>query len=464
MSDTLKVIVIGGIAAGMSVAAKAKRENPDAQITVIEKADYISLGACGLPYYLGGQFTDKNNMFARTPQQITDSGIELLLETEASNIDFNQQIVTIKDGKTGTTSTLPYDRLMIATGANPIQLAVPGADAPNVYQHTLLEDVDNLKANLDQYQNIAVIGGGFIGVEVADQLALLGKKVTIFQGTPTIMGGPFDPEFSELLQNALTEEGIDIRLNQMVAGFEVENGKVTGIVVADATAQTTSPAPTTTIKADAVIVAIGFKPNTAFINDPNLSKMTNGAIKINKFGETSIKNVFSAGDCASIPHRLLGDRYIPLATSANKMGRIIGTNIVNDEANFQAYPGSLGSSLIKAGKYEAGSTGLTETMATAHGNQYGMQYKTTIIKTPNHTNYYPEQSMLTIKLVYDAETKVVVGAQIFGKSGAALRLHALSVAIHAGISTDELGFIDLGYAPPFTTTWDAINIAANTAK
>ena len=466
MSDTLKIVVIGGIAAGMSVAAKAKRENPDAQITVIEKADYISLGACGLPYYLGGQFTDKNNMFARTPQQITDSGIELLLETEASNIDFNQQIVTIKDGKTGTTSTLPYDRLMIATGANPIQLAVPGADAPNVYQHTLLHDVESLKANLDQYQDIAVIGGGFIGVEVADQLALLGKKVTIFQGTSTIMGGPFDPEFSELLQNALTEEGIDIRLNQMVAGFEVENGKVTGVVAADSTAEkdASGTPPTNTIKADAVIVAIGFKPNTAFITDPNLSKMTNGAIKINKFGQTSIKNVFSGGDCASVPHRFLGERYIPLATSANKLGRLIGTNILSDEANFLAYPGSLGSSLIKAGKYEAGSTGLTETLATAHGNQYGVQYKTTLVKTPNHTNYYPNQEMLTIKLVYDAQTKILVGAQIFGKEGAALRLHALSVAIHAGITTDELGFIDLGYAPPFTTTWEAINIAANTAK
>lgn len=453
MSESLNIVVIGGIAAGMSVAAKARRENPDANITVIEKENYVSFGACGLPYYLGGQFTDENFMFARTPEQIETSGIALRLETEATAIDFNQQRVQLKDLNTQETSNISYDRLMIATGATPNKLPFAGMDAHNVYLHTRLKDADRLKENLDHYQSIAIIGGGFIGVEVADQLALLGKKVTLFQGGDQIMQGPFDPDFSALMQQALIDENIDIRLQQNVTGFAVENETVTGIITSDGT-----------FSVDAIIVAIGFTPNTAFITDPKLEKLPNGAIKINKFGATSIPNVFSAGDCATVPHRFLGDQYIPLATSANKIGRIVGTNIVSDPEHYLAYPGSLGSSLIKVGRSEAGSTGLTEQAAKAHGDKFGIEYKSTLIKTPNHTNYYPEQEMLTIKLVYDASTKVLVGAQIFGKKDAALRLHALTVAIHAGMTTDELGLIDLGYAPPFTTTWEAINIAANTAK
>lgn len=453
MSDALKIIVIGGIAAGMSVAAKARRENPDADIVVIEKENYISFGACGLPYYLGDQFTDPNFMFARTPAQIEASGIKLMLETEVTGIDFDQQTVQATDLSCQVASTHQYDRLMIATGAMPNKLPFAGMDADNVYLHTRLKDADSLKKNLDQYDSIAIIGGGFIGIEVADQLAHLGKKATIFQSGAQIMQGPFDPEFSALMQQALIDESIDIRLQQNVTGFEVTDNKVTSIITA-----------AETFKVDAVVVAIGFTPNTAFITDSKLEKLPNGAIKINKFGVTSIPNVFSAGDCASVPHRFLGDQYIPLATSANKIGRIIGSNIVNDPEHYIAYPGALGSSLIKVGQSEAGSTGLTETAAKALGDKFGVEYKSTLITTPNHTNYYPDQVTLTIKLVYDASTKVLVGAQIFGKKDAALRLHALTVAIHAGITTDELGFIDLGYAPPFTTTWEAINIAANTAK
>lgn len=453
MTEVLKIVVIGGIAAGMSVAAKARREDPTAEITVIEKENYISFGACGLPYYLGDQFTDSNFMFARTPAQIEESGIKLMLETEATAIDFDQQIIHLKNRNSNSVTTIDYDRLMIATGAMPNRLPFDGMNAENVYLHTRLKDADTLKSNLHQYDSIAIIGGGFIGIEVADQLALLGKKVTIFQSGAQIMQGPFDPEFAELMSEALHAEKIDIRLQQNVSGFEVTNNKVTDIVTAEGS-----------FPVDAVVVAIGFTPNTAFMTDPKLEKLPNGAIKINKFGQTSIPNVFSAGDCATVPHRFLGDQYIPLATSANKIGRLIGTNIVSDAEHFLAYPGSLGSSLIKVGACEAGSTGLTSAAAKVLGDKLGIQYNATLIKTPNHTNYYPDQEMLTIKLIYDAQTKVLVGAQIFGKAGAALRLHALTVAIHAGITTDELGFIDLGYAPPFTTTWEAINIAANTAK
>lgn len=449
MSTPLNVVIIGGIGAGMSVAAKAQRENPEANITVIEKENYISFGACGLPYYLGKQFDDPNYMFARTPEQIEQSGINLLLETEAINIEFDKKEIEVRSLKTKEISIIPYDRLVIATGAVPHQLDLAGMSAKNVYLHTKLQDVESLKTDLSQYQNIAVIGGGFIGVEVAEQLASLGKKITIIQGGAHIMQGPFDTEFSELIEKALEKERIKIRLDEAVTGLKVVDNRVQSVMTTDEH-----------IATDAVIVAIGFRPNTAFITDPRLEKLPNGAIVINQYGETSIPDVFSAGDCATVPHKQLGNRYLPLATYANKLGRLIGTNVVTKKEHYLAFPGALGSSLLKVGQYECGSTGLTEKMA----QEAKIPYKTTLIETPNHTNYYRGQVTLTIKLVYDPETKVLLGAQIFGKKDAALRLHALTVAIHAGITTDELGFIDLGYAPPFTTTWEAINIAANTAK
>ncbi len=452
MQQELNIVVIGGIAAGMSVAAKAKRENPQANITVIEKENYISFGACGLPYYLGGQFDDPQKMFARTPEMIEKSGINLLLESEATAVDTTRKIVTYRD-KSGIDQEIAFDRLMIATGASANRLPFEGMDAPNLYLHTKLRDAEALKAKLDQYRSIAIIGGGFIGVEVADQLALLGKKVTLLQNGDAIMQGPFDPEFSHLMQEALEAEGVDLRLQQNVTGFQLSDGKIVAVKT-----------EMEKITVDAVVVAIGFRPNTDFLTDPQLKKLPNGAILINPFGETSIEGIFSAGDCASIYHRQLGDRYIPLATYANKMGRIIGSNIVRSPEHYIAFPGALGSSMIKVGQYEAGSTGLTEKMAKQLEESTEVKYKSTLIKTANHTDYYPGQEELTIKLVYREDNHRLVGAQIFGKKDAALRLHALSVAIHAELSTEELGFLDLGYAPPFTTTWEAINIAANRAK
>lgn len=450
----MKILIIGGIAAGMSVAAKAKRENPRAEITVVEKENYISFGACGLPYYLGEQFEDANIMFARTPKQMEKLGIEILLQHEATEIDFDAKKVTVKDlANSDEKRTLEYDRLMIATGASPNLPPMEGLDSKNLYLHTKLRDADALKSALDQYHHITVIGGGFIGVEVAEQLAHLGKKVEILQGAPAIMNGPFDPEFSTLLQHALEEKGIKIHLDTFAKSLKIdgegENGVITGVELENEIIQT-----------DAVVLAIGFHPNTKFITDERLNTLKNGAIVINEFGETSIKDVFAAGDCATVPHRFLGDSYIPLATYANKLGRVIGTNIVSKKEDYVAFPGALGSSMIKAGDYEAGSTGLTE----AQAKSAGFDYKTTLIETATHTGYYPGAEKLTIKLLYDAKEKTLLGAQIFGKKDAALRLHALSVAIHAGIKTDELGLLDLGYAPPFTTTWEAINIAANTAK
>ncbi|MBM7709121.1 CoA-disulfide reductase [Enterococcus lemanii] len=444
----MEIVIVGGIAAGMSVAAKAVRTNKEAVVTVIEKEKFVSFGACGLPYYLGNQFDDQNEMFARTPEQMRKTGINILLEHEVTAVDFATKTVTMTDLTTGETKSKVYDRLMLATGAQPIVPPIPGIDASNVYTITKPGPVAELKARLPEFQNVVVIGGGFIGVEVADQLAIQGKKVHLIEADTAIMGGPFDPEFSAKLQTAVEAEGVVIHLEERAQTFVTTDGVVTSVK----TDKGEYPA-------DVVIVAVGFRPNTGFLKG-QLEMLGNGAIVIDAYGRTSVEDVFAAGDCATVPHRLAGNVYLPLATVANKMGRIIGTNIAVAKEEMEAFAGALGSSAIKAGEYEAASTGLTEKQA----QNLGLDYKTTCIETNNHSNYYTVQEKIMIKLVYDAKTHVLYGAQLFGKNETVLRATGLTTAIHAGMTTKELGFVDYAYAPPFASTWEAINVAANTAK
>lgn len=445
----MEVVIIGGIAAGMGTAAKAARENPEANITVIEKEDYISFGACGLPYYLGNQFEDSNKMFARTIEQMEKSGIDIKIEHEATEIDYDGKVVHYKDLKTDEEKSISYDRLMLATGANAIVPPILGVEAENVYTFNRLKAVQEIKDQLDEFEKVTIIGGGFIGVEVSEQLAHLGKKVTVVEGLDRLMSAQFDVEFSDKIQGALEEEGVEIILDRFVEELVVDGNKVTGVKIKDQILET-----------DLVILAIGFRPNTSFLKDDRLEMMPNGAIIIDPSGETSIPDVFAAGDNASSPHRQLGDVYLPLATMASKISRMIGTNIVSEDKKTMKFPGSLGSGAIKVGSYEAGRTGLSENEAKA----LGMVYKTTLITARNHGGYWPGSSPIDIKLVYEAETKKLLGAQLFGKRDTVLRMTGLTTAIHAGLTTDEIGFVDYSYAPPFSTTWEALNIAANTAK
>ena len=444
----MEILIIGGIAAGMSVAAKALRTNKDANVTLVEMEDYISFGACGLPYYVGKQFTDEKKLYARTPDQMKKAGLNLLLKHQAKSVDFTNKTVELLNLENNKTISQKYDRLMIATGASAIMPPIDGIKADNVYTITKPYIVNKLMDNLDNYEDIVVVGGGFIGVEISEQLALLNKKVNLIQSSDTIMNGPFDSEFSEKIKMALEDVNVIVNTGERAQSFVVKDHLVTEVKTKEST-----------YFADAVIVAIGFKPNTEFL-EGQLKTLDNGAIIIDKFGQTSIKDVFAAGDCATVPHRLAGDQYIPLATYANKYGRLIGTNIVSDKKDWLAFNGALGTSAIKAGHYEAVATGLTEKEAI----KLGYNIKTTLIETNNHANYYPDQEKIMIKLVYDAESFVLYGAQMFGKNETVLRATGLTTAIHAGLTTQEIGFIDYAYSPPFASTWEAINVAANTAK
>lgn len=442
----MEVLIIGGIAAGASVAAKAKRTNRDANVTIIEKENYVSFGACGLPYYIGEQFDNPNQMFARSVEKTEASGINVLTGHQASTVDFEKKIVKVKRLDKEEVTDMKYDKLAICTGAKP-NIFGEGSNADNVFTVTRLDEVERLKKRLDESQDVVVVGSGFIGIEVADQIRALGKNVRIIQLANRPMDTVFDPEFSELISMALEEEGIVTMSEHVYQGFVVE-GNMAREVITDKG----------NFNCDMAILALGFKPNTGFLKDSPLEMLANGAIVADEFGKTNIEDVYALGDCATVYNPQIKNFYSPLATYANKMGRLVGENIVSEEQ--KSYLGAIGSASIKVGKYGLATTGLNEKRA----RDLGYDIETSFVTVKNHTSYYPDQSDISLKLVYDRESKVILGGQIFGKNGAVERMTAISVAVHKGLTTEELGFVDFSYSPPYAPTWDVLNVVGNVSK
>lgn len=444
----MKVIIIGGIAAGMSAAAKLKRTQKDAQVIVYEKSPHISFGSCGLPYYVGRFFDNPDQMIARSPEAAIASGIEVYIEHEVLSINTKEKSVQVKNLKSGELFTEGYDKLMIATGSDPVVPAIENATLKNVYTLRNMKDGDLIREKLKDpsIQTIGIIGAGFIGLELAEAITHLGKKAVIFQSGDRILSNTFDKEITDILEESLEANGIELLLDAKVTKLE-GNDTVEQVVTS-----------THTVPVDLVIIAIGVKPNTSFLKDTGINMLANGALIIDHQGKTSIEDIYAAGDCATIPHLLKQEPdYIPLATTANKLGRIVGENLGGLNESFE---GTLGSSCLKVLDMEAGRTGLSE----AEAQQAGINYKTVVITDKNQTDYYPGQENITIKLVYEADTKILLGGQIVGKKDAVQRTNVLATAIYAKMTTKQLGMLDLCYAPPFARTWDALNIAGNVAK
>ncbi|MGL6057412.1 MAG: CoA-disulfide reductase [Culicoidibacterales bacterium] len=442
----MKVIIIGGIAAGATAAAKLNRVNPNAQITIYEKEAYVSFGACGLPYFVGDQFHRPEGMISRTPEQFAKTGITVKVQHEVIAIDPQQQSVQVRNLATGETYTDTYDQLLLATGATPIQPQVPGHELANIFTFTKLQDGEALKAKLADVETVTIVGAGFIGLELAEQLHELGKKVRIIELSNQIMGKVFDPEISEQLAAELVGNGVDVHLNEAVTAFSGSEQVETVITEKGEYAT------------DLVIIAIGFQPNVKLVQGLGFEQLGNGAIIVDNQGKTSVPNVYAVGDCATVLNKVLNEpMYLPLATTANKLGRIVGEVIGGLDSYF---PGMLASSGIRCLGIEAGATGLNEQLAKAKG----LDYRTTVIKDKDHTSYVRGAVELTVKLVYDAQTKVILGGQIIGPKNAVLRVDVLAAAIYKEMTTDELGLLDLVYSPPFARTWDILNVAGNVSR
>lgn len=443
----MRTIIVGATAAGTSAAAKAKRTNPDLDITLYEKRDYVSFGACGLPYFVGDHFEDPNQMIARTPEKFAQQGINVQLEHEVVSVDFDAQSVVVRDLKTGQEKTDSYDQLMLATGATAIMPPIKNVNLKNVYHLRTMADGQALRelGQDAQIQSVTVIGAGFIGLEIAEEFHQLGKKVRVIQLEDRILPLAFDPELTDMFADDLRDNGIELHLSEAVQALEGTD-QVTGIVTDKGQYAT-----------DLVIVAAGIRPNTQFITDDRLQKLKNGAIIVDQAGRTSIKNVYAAGDNATVINSVTHQpMYSALATGANKLGRIVGTNLGGQAAQL---PGMLNSAGVKLITLEAGRTGLTEKEAAAAGLEFG----TVLIHDKNQTSYYPGQSDLTIKLIYTKADHILIGGQVVGQKDAVLRVDVLATAIQAKMTTEQLGLLDLVYAPPFARTWDALNVAGNVA-
>ena len=444
----MKVIIIGGIAAGMSAAAKLKRMSPNDEVIVYEKGDIVSFGACGLPYYAGGFFDDSNEMIARTAEEFRKTGINLFTNHEVLEVDFDNKKLRVKDLIQNMIIEESYDKLMIVSGASSIIPPIKGIDSENVLTLKSMDDGNKLRALMENenLKRVTVIGAGFIGVEAVEAAKKRGKEVTVVQLQDRILAEVFDEEITNLLEEEIRKHDVNLLLDETVMEITTA-GKATNIKTNKREFET-----------DIVIVATGFRPNTAFVKNEKLEMLKNGAIVVDKYGRTSIEDVYAAGDCATINSVITNKPvYVPLATGANKLGRIVGENLAGANNEFQ---GSLASSCIKVMDMEAARTGLSEKEVKA----LGFDYKTKFITDMNHTSYYPGQTKIYVKLIYDAHTKVIYGGQVVGYKDAVQRCNVIATCIFAKMTTAQLGMLDLSYAPPFSRTWDVLNVAGNVSK
>ncbi len=432
----MKVLVLGGVAAGTKAAAKLMREDRSCEVTVLTKGRDISYAGCGLPYYVGGVIQEKSGLIVNTPEKfaaLTGAGVKT--ETEAVAVHPDRHAVEAKDLKTGEITEYGYDKLVIATGASPFVPPVQGLDLKNVFVMRTPDDAIGLREAVEagEIKRAVVAGGGFIGLEVAENLAAKGVKTTVIDFAPHVLPNFLDPELSEFVENRMAEEGIMPLTGVSLEGVE-GNGKVEKVLTSRRG-----------MKADALVLAIGIRPNTGFLEGSGI-EMFKGTILTDRHLRTNVPDVYAAGDCAMVTNRQTGKAaWSPMGSTANIAGRILARDIAGKEI---AYPGVLGTGVARLpGGLNAGRTGLTETSARAEG--YDVETVVTVVDDKAH--YYPGAGSFIVKLTADKATRKLLGVQVLG-AGAVDKITDIGVtAISLGATVDQLAVMDFAYAPPFST-------------
>lgn len=432
----MKVLVLGGVAAGTKVAAKLLREDRSCEVTIITKGKDISYAGCGLPYYVGDVIHEKGQLIVNTPEKYEKlTGARVLTQTEATAVKPAEHKVEAKDLVSGETKEFSYDKLVIATGASPFVPQIPGLDLKNVFTMRTPDDAIALRQAVEagEIKRAVVAGGGFIGLEVAENLAAKGVRVSVIDFAPHVLPNFLDPEMSEFVENKMAEEGI-----MPITGVSLE-----GVLGTDKVekVQTSKRA----MKADALIMAIGIRPNTAFLEGSGI-EMYKGTILTDRNLKTNVEDIYAAGDCAMVTNRETGKpAWSPMGSTANIAGRILAENLAGKAVE---YPGVLGTGVAKLpGGYNTGRTGLTETAAKAEG----LDVVTVITVVDDKAHYYPGAGSFIIKLVADKNSRKLLGLQVLG-TGAVDKVTDIGVtAISLGATVDQLAAMDFAYAPPFST-------------
>ncbi|MDT8860453.1 FAD-dependent oxidoreductase [Alkalihalobacillus sp. MEB130] len=434
----MKYVIIGGDAAGMSAAMQIVRHDESAEVTTLEMGEIYSYAQCGLPYVVGGLIDSFDSLIARSVETFREKyGIDARVNHEVTSVDIEKKVVS------GEGFELSYDKLLVATGASPIVPPWDGVDLKGIHSIKTIPDTKALMQDLDQVNHITVIGGGYIGLEMAENFVEIGKKVTIIERGPRL-AGIFDEEFSEKIGEEAIKQGVELKLNESVESFEGDDdGRVTRVITDKGHADS-----------DLVVIAIGVKPNTGFLDGTGIHLFDNGAINVNPFMETNIEDVYAAGDCATQYHRVKEqDDYIPLGTHANKQGRTAGRSMVGSPRPFQ---GMVGTSIIKFFDLTLGRTGLSE----AEIEKLKFPYETISAQIPHIAGYYPEPKKLDIRMSYHTETERLLGAQVIGEAGVDKRIDVLATALYHKMRVSELEDLDLAYAPPFNGVWDPVQQTA----
>ncbi|CAG9620554.1 CoA-disulfide reductase [Sutcliffiella rhizosphaerae] len=443
-----QVVIIGGVAGGMSAAAKLRRLDKKVKILVFEKDSYISYGACGLPYYIAGVTKSHQDLLARTKEDFEKSNIHVHIHHDVTRIDPNQKIIYVTDLQTGHQKTVKYDKLLIATGAKPIIPPFVPKEVKNVHTLKSMDDGINMREFFqdEEIKKVGIIGAGYIGMELVESMIALKKEVCVIELQDQILPN-YDKDMVDVLADSLNDR-VTISTGEKVKELRVQDKSVTHIIT-----------DRTSYDVDAVIVNIGNKPNTEFIKELGINMLDNGAIIVNSQQQTSIADIYAAGDCATSHHLILNKQVnIALGTTANKHGRIAASNMAGISTNF---PGIVGTNVVKVLDWTVGMTGITEKQA----KEENVEYDTVVVKTNNHAAHYPETEKIVIKLVYEKNSKILLGAQMLSKDDSiAKRLDVFVVAITNKMTTTQIGMLDLSYAPPYATVWDAVQIAANAAK
>ena len=440
----MKVLIVGGVAGGATAAARIRRLDETAEITVFERSGYISYANCGLPYYIGGVITDSEELTLQTPESFFSRfRINMKVHHEVTAIHPDQKTISVRNSKTGEEFEESYDKLILSPGAKPTQPRLPGVGIEKVFTLRTVEDTFHIKEyiNKNQPKSAVLAGGGFIGLELAENLKELGMDVTIVQRPKQLMN-PFDADMASFIHSEMRKHGVKLALGHTVEGFEEKDGGI------DILLKDEMP-----LHADMVVLAIGVTPDTHLAKDAGLELGIKGSIVVNDRMETSAPDIFAAGDAVQVKHYVTGqEALISLAGPANKQGRIIADNICGGDSR---YPGSQGSSVIKVFDMTAATTGINETNA----RKAGLDVDTVILSPMSHAGYYPGGKVMTMKVVFEKETYRLLGAQIVGYEGVDKRIDVLATAIHAGMKATELKDLDLAYAPPYSSAKDPVNMA-----
>ena len=444
----MRVLVLGGVAAGTKIAAKLMREDRSNEVTILNKGKNISYAGCGLPYYVGHVIEDKDQLIVNTPEKYSKlTGVEVLTEVEATKVDVEAKKVTAVDLKTQEETVYDYDKLVISVGASPVKPPIEGCDLENVFFMRTPEDAIRLREVVDSgnVKKAVVVGAGYIGLEIAENLKEMGVRPFVLDMAPQVLAPGFDKEMAEYAENKLVEAGIPVVTNVMVTGIEGD-GKVEKV--------TTNKKA---YKTDLVVLSAGIRPNTAFLNDTGI-EMFNGTILTNEFGETNIPDVYAAGDCAMVRNALTEKAaWSPMGSTANIAGRVIAQNMMGAKLN---YRGVLGTAVCKLPGINVGRTGLTEIQAKAEG----FDPVSVITVVDDKAHYYAGASTFVIKMIADRTTEKLLGIQVIG-SGAVDKVVDVAVTgiMLKGTLTD-LSDLDLAYAPPFSTAIHPFEHTLNVLK